>query len=386
MADKVESPVMTKIPRSKLDAAVTAMNQVLKDEGTFQKVRNVQIVAGKTIRLEAPGSRLGVVVELGQGPGGNEVTCVVDAAILSKFVKGLPTPAGREVPVEISAEGLKFDGNVSVVAAPADVALMLCTPAPAGERWVTVPGPEILRALGPVLFAVSTEKVRQALTKVYLETEKKKPGVLNIVASDGTCLSWARVPARTAGTGSCFLSPSILRSAERFADAPDAELSISLEREGGKKRTISTAHLSVGPARFWEGGQDDLRFPDYKAVIPKHDSAWAVPLGDLREAVKRAHEVVKKDQVKRHPIRLEFGPSSIAVRAKSELGKIDVSVLAAGPGRKIEVQMNSLRLLEFLDRAMERAAAVAIKVGNDGQGLVFEIPDGVVHVLMPLKD
>lgn len=207
-------------------------------------------------------------------------------------------------------------------------------PEVSGSEELKIPFEVLKKAIGRIIFAVSTEESRFQLNGALL---KLNDGVVELVATDGHRLALVENELEGAKVAEGVLVPrKALQELQRF------------EEDGDLLFRRSEHHLSFGLGsrelicRILEG-----TFPDYNRVISKENDKRAVfDKKSLSQAVQRV-ALLTGDRAR--AVRLELGSGNLVITAANpDLGEAMEELACDYDGEELKIGMNPDYLVHFL--------------------------------------
>jgi DNA polymerase-3 subunit beta len=237
--------------------------------------------------------------------------------------------------------------------------------------FASIPALSLHRALDGVVFAVTTEESRYALSAAKLEIY---PNKLRSVATDGHRLALVDVAGDyTVGVDTLIPKKTVAELLKLIAGDP-----------GKVEFAYQGNHLffRIG-SRLLVSREVAGQFPNYDLVIPKdHPHAATVDAGKLNAAIRRASLMADE---RSRSIKLDFALGKVTVTAQnSEAGEAEESVEIEYAGPEITLGFNSVYLSDFLSR---QTGDVRIELKDGGSQIAMKPlgADGSVYVGMPQR-
>jgi DNA polymerase-3 subunit beta len=245
------------------------------------------------------------------------------------------------------------------------------------EKSIHFSQDEIVKALGQVIYAASTDETRPVLTGVLFLFEKKS---LSLVATDGFRLSKKTIPLTEGKVAveSVVIPKGVLGELSRTASEDGGILFNVQEKE---KQVIFGIGDTVLSSRLLEG-----EYPDYEKIIPKSSTlkilidkeefARAVKLASIfaRESANIVKIKVLKDIVKVSAESGTAGSQETSVDAKIESSEKD-----------FEIAFNYRFVEEFLHSVSGEEVKMEFS-GVSAPGVFTDTNDSsCLHLIMPVK-
>jgi DNA polymerase-3 subunit beta len=227
------------------------------------------------------------------------------------------------------------------------------------ESWPELPTPPepvaeldarvFSRHMESVAFAISAEESRFTLNGALLEFDGS---ILRAVATDGHRMAHAEVDAATCPTPLKLLYPR--QAITAYAKLADAA-------EGGARVALATddnhIFLTVGP-RILTARKLTGNFPDYRRVLPNHETHITVDREEFKAALER---VAQFSDERSRAARFAFKDGEILLAAQSiETGESEESVPCEG-GVNMEMGFNASYILDALRTITHPRVAVFLR-------------------------
>lgn len=300
----------------------------------------------------------------------------VPAKVISELVANLPketiTLAADKEQLKVSAQG--FSSTVLGMNS-SDFPKIPSTVSK--EKAVTLSHEELVKALGQVVFATSTDETRPILTGVLFLFGKN---LLSLVATDGFRLSRKTLPVRSGSEKreSIVIPKAVLNELLRTVPE-DAEVLFDLQDK--EKQAIFGVGDVILTSRLLEG-----EYPDFEKIIPKSSSVKilldkeellrAVKLASIfaRESANIVKVKVLKDSVKISAESGQAGNQETTVEARVESGEKD-----------FEIAFNYRFLEDFLHSVPGEEVKMEFS-GASSAGIFTDTSDSTyLHLIMPVK-
>jgi len=232
------------------------------------------------------------------------------------------------------------------------------------------------KMLSKILFAVSTDEARPALTGALIEESGDR---VVVVSSDGFRLSKVEMVSEKGTASAPALSALVPRAILQEVSRLAAGDSISLELKKESGQILFGSGKSVFASRLIQG-----QFPDYEKIIPT-GSSTKIELSkkDMTDALKLV-SVYSRDAG--NAVRLIVEKSSVRLRAEAaSSGEGGADMPAKVEGEEMTINFNYRFLEDFLGSI--EGDSVVIKLGGATSPAVFTSPKDpdYLHLIMPVK-
>ena len=244
-----------------------------------------------------------------------------------------------------------------------------------GELQVSVKEGELKRLIELTHFAMAHQDVRYYLNGLLLDIGD---GIMRAVATDGHRLAIAEMAVDTGDASRQVIVPRKgISELLRLLGSGDQEVSIEV---GSNAIQIKLPEVRLTSKLI------DGKFPDYRRVVPKEDSADKVITVDrelLRQSLARA-SILSNDKYR--AIRLCLEPNVLRVVAKNpeqEEAEDEVEVSYSGEG--LEIGFNVSYLIEALTALPGEEAVIQL---GDSSSSCLITPKGegdCQYVVMPMR-
>ena len=223
----------------------------------------------------------------------------------------------------------------------------------------TLPAAELIRALGEVRYAISSDPTQPTLNGVFLDSE---PGRLRVVATDRYRLATSTVPLTGPGELHCLLPTA----------AVDELLAV--DRSGLLDVVLAAGTITLsGPSGTVVAHVPDVDFPPYRSWLDLGRRAVPVDAAVLRAALVAG----ATDSLTRDDDGAVYEVSRLSVTARGvEVGASDdADALVIGVNR------------EFLLQALEAGDQLILGLDDPIAPLAIRNPerDGALSILMPVR-
>lgn len=238
------------------------------------------------------------------------------------------------------------------------------------QPFAVLAAPDLLAALTAVRVATDTESSRYALGGVLLECDGPS---LHAVSTDGRRLLWCRCAAESADGGSLIVpADGVAVLVQVLAGAA----SVRITRTPGEM-VAATDHGVTVAVRLLEG-----RFPKWRDVVPKGDTAVvAVRKADLEAAVRQA-AIVTSEQSK--SVSFSFGVDGLTLTARSsEAGEARVRCDLESPGMTARVRLDPRFVIDAI-RAAGPDETVTVSAVDSSKPAIIRWGT-VLGVVMPME-
>ena len=227
-------------------------------------------------------------------------------------------------------------------------------------------------AVDSVLFAVSSDAHRQALTGVYFSYDGS---TLMLVATDTHRLAVRKLDHGGIGGQFTAIVPEKAIRAIKALSIPDLDnLTI---RFGGNRLTVETSGTKIVSLLY------DGPYPNWQRVVPsEHTRVWSVETDKLREVVNRAR-IVAKDSANR--VRFSGAEDKIVLLARGEQGEANEVVDAVMQNGTVDMAFNGQYVQEALGPI--KGPGVRIEITESTRPAVFrsaDDTDSYFCVIMPM--
>jgi DNA polymerase-3 subunit beta len=300
----------------------------------------------------------------------------VPAKVISELVSNLP----RET-VSLSAE--KEQLKVSVSGFSSTVLGMNSTDFPKipntidKEKSIGFSQTEIIKALGQVLFATSTDETRPILTGVLFLFGKNS---ISLVATDGFRLSRKTFPLKAVkGVGDNVVIPKGVLSELSRTISEDGEILFGVQEK--EKQVIFGIGDTVLTSRLLEG-----EYPDFEKIIPKSSNIKVfLDKEEYMRAVKLASIFARESAniVKIKILRDGINVSAESSAAGSQETRVDAKV--ESDEKSFEIAFNYRFVEEFLHSVTGEEVEMEFS-GVSAPGVFTDTSDpSYLHLIMPVK-
>lgn len=209
-----------------------------------------------------------------------------------------------------------------------------------------------------VIFCVTTDDPRYTLSGALWELQEDN---LQMVATDGHRLALSRRQGQNVGKEP--LQPIVVPRkalAEMGRQAADHEGDVYFWFAAG------TLFAQFGERELWTNLQD-LRFPDYRKVIPAaNDKILEIPTPSFREAIDRV-SILSMEHT--HLVKLDLKDGQLGLYSMNQqLGEAEEQLAVSYSGEPLAIGFNAQYLIDFL--AVAGTERVRVILGREmGQGL-----------------
>ena len=300
----------------------------------------------------------------------------VPAKVISELVANLPK---ETVTLSAEKEQLKVSvsGFASTVLGMNSADFPKIPNAVDKERSISFSQAEIIKALGQVLFATSTDETRPILTGVLFLFGKNS---LSLVATDGFRLSRKNLSLKTEKitTDSVVIPKGVLSELSRTA-SEDEEILFGVQEK--EKQVIFGIGDTVLTSRLLEG-----EYPDFEKIIPK--SSTTKVLLDKEEfirAVKLASIFARESAniVKIRVLKDIINVSAESGTAGSQETRVDAKIESSE--KDFEIAFNYRFIEEFLHSVSGEEVKMEFS-SVSAPGVFTDTSDSsYLHLIMPVK-
>ena len=245
------------------------------------------------------------------------------------------------------------------------------------EKSIVFSQDELVKALGQVTFATSTDETRPILTGVLFLFGKNS---LSLVATDGFRLSRKTIPLKDGkGTANSVVIPKGVLGEISRTTSEDGEILFGIQDK--EKQVIFGIGDTVLTSRLLEG-----EYPDFEKIIPK--SSTTKVLLDKEEfvrAVKLASIFARESAniVKIKVLKDSVDVSAESASAGSQETKVDAKVEFSE--KSFEISFNYRFVEEFLHSVGGEEVKIEFS-GVSAPGVFTDTSDSsYLHLIMPVK-
>ncbi|MCX6704902.1 MAG: DNA polymerase III subunit beta [Candidatus Woesebacteria bacterium] len=307
----------------------------------------------------------------------------VPAKVISELVANLPretvTLAGEKEQLKVSVSG--FSSTVLGMN-PADFPKIPNTVDK--EKSINFSQDEIVKALGQVVFATSTDETRPILTGVLFLFEK---GSLSLVATDGFRLSRKTLSLKTekVKTGNVVIPKGVLSEILRTV-SEDGEILFNVQDK--EKQVIFGIGDTVLTSRLLEG-----EYPDFEKIIPKNSSIKVfLDKEEFMRAVKLASIFARESAniIKIKVLKDSLNVSAESGTAGSQETRVDAKVESSDSNlesgkTEFEIAFNYRFVEEFLHSVGGEEVKMEFSTVS-APGVFTDTSDSsYLHLIMPVK-
>lgn len=307
----------------------------------------------------------------------------VPAKVISELVSNLPKET-----VSLSSEKEQLKVSVSGFSStvlgmnPTDFPKIINTVD--NETSIHFSQDEIVKALGQVIFATSTDETRPILTGVLFLFGKNS---LSLVATDGFRLSRKTISLKEGktGTDNVVIPKGVLGEISRTT-SEDGEILFNVQEK--EKQVIFGIGDTVLTSRLLEG-----EYPDFEKIIPKSSSIKIlIDKEEFSRSVKLASIFARESA---NIVKIKVLKDSIKVLAESgTAGSQETSVDARveSGGSNLESGKNSFEIAfnyRFVEDFLHSVSGEEVKMefsGVSAPGVFVDTSDSsYLHLIMPVK-
>ncbi len=248
------------------------------------------------------------------------------------------------------------------------------------EKSISFPQSELVKALGQVIFATSTDETRPVLTGVLFLFGKNS---LSLVATDGFRLSRKTLPLKVGkGADDSVVIPKGVLSEISRTEAEDGEILFGVQDK--EKQVLFGIGDTVLTSRLLEG-----EYPDFEKIIPKSSSIKVLlDKEELMRAVKLASIFARESAniVKIKVLKESIKVSAESGTAGSQETRVDAKVTTEGPDlAEWEIAFNYRFVEEFLHSVGGEEVKMEFS-GVSAPGVFTDTSDtSYLHLIMPVK-
>lgn len=358
------------VTQENLSKALNTVARVANTRGTLPILANVLLKTTNN-RLSIAATNLDIAITQYSGAKvTKDGSITIPARLMQDFISSLP-PSVISLELDDNKLHITTDQYQSVVngVAAEDFPVM---PAIEGGTELTIPGPELKRALQQVVFAASGDEARPVLTAVYIHSFE---GSLHMAATDSYRLASKDV-SKTKEAVELLVPVSAMQDVLRIVNDFNDLVSVTYNDQ----QVLFKAGEVELVARLIEG-----KYPDYQKLVPKKFTNTA--------RVKRA-DLVNITKVSSLFARESAG--SIKITTDEDKGTLSIRSIAsqvgentASAGGKItgsgEVTINSRYLLDALNAFHSEEINFSFNGKLDAVVLSDPSEKDYTHLIMPLK-
>lgn len=263
-----------------------------------------------------------------------EGTVLLNAQKFSSIIKTLPDgmvdiTVDKDMKVTIVSGRIKFE----IIGIPTEGYPSI--PELSGDRKFEIPKGILKKLCQQLLFSVSLDDKRPALTGVYFEIDS---GKLSAVSCDGFRLSIRYEKVSSDETMKFIIPGKTLSDLLKLLDDSDDVILAELTN----KHIIMHFDNLYFFSRLIEGD-----YIDYMRTIPKDSEIEVkVKLDDIIRSCERAGLVI--DERVKSPIKIEVAPDGLILSCDSVNGKVRDEIKAEVNGKPLEIGFNNKYLLDAL--------------------------------------
>jgi DNA polymerase III subunit beta len=319
-----------------LDKALGAVVRVVPNRTSMTILGHVLLDAtaeGLTLTatdLEV-GVRIRVAAEVGE-TGATTVPAKLLAGVIGELNEERATVVLKDNRLRISA------GRANTTLATMEAHEFPPGPQPADGEAIMVPREELLKAIGQVRPAVSSDEARAVLTGVLLRLNGEH---LTLVATDGHRLVETRVDGVKSAAETAILPVKALTELGRaFKDETGA---VELRFAPARNQAFFRCGAAEVTSRLVDG-----QYPSYDQVIPKQAATVVrAPRAELVRAVRMVGVV--SESIGSRPVSLLIDASGIRVTSQAlDIGEAEAEVEAQLEGEATHIALSSRFLLDAL--------------------------------------
>jgi DNA polymerase III subunit beta len=356
-----------------LDRALGALVRAVPTRTTLTVLGHLLLSAEKdSLTLTATDLEIGIRTSIPADvvkPGATTVPAKLLAGVVGELNEDRATMALKDDRLRISA------GRSSTTLATAPATEFPPGPQPADGEAITLPREELLRAIGRVRPAVSTDEARAVLTGVFMRLDGER---LTLVTTDGHRLVESRLEGVTSPEETAIVPVKALAELRRaFKDETGA---VELRFAPARNQVFFRCGAAEVTSRLIEG-----QYPNYDAAIPKQASS--VVRAARAELVRAVRMVgVVSESVSARAVSLVIDSSSIRLTSQApEVGEAETEVEAGLEGVEMQIALNSRFLLDAL--AAIDADRVEMRLGGPTTPAVISGVDAesCTCVVMPIR-
>jgi len=247
-----------------------------------------------------------------------------------------------------------------------------------GSGGIVIPAEKFQKALGKVLFSVSSDETRPVLTGVLMIVKK---GELVMVSTDGFRLSREKIKIEEKGEEEKrFIIPkSILSEILRIQGDENIEF---LYKKMDSQVVFATSSVTLS-SRVIEG-----EFPDFEKIIPK-DTKIKINADkyEFARTVKLA-SVFAKDSANVVKLQISKGDVEIVAESQqygSQKGKFDIKGEGVGGTDKFQIAFNYRFLEEFLSACESEDVQAEFSDPNSPSLFLDSKDENFIHIIMPVR-
>lgn len=360
--------------QEKLSKALSTTSRFASAKAQLPVLGNVLLKTKKNKLLVcATNLEISIAVNVGaQITTDGEITA--PSRLISDLVSNLPKKT-----IEISVEKERI--NLSTENFSSSVASMNASdfpqvPMTVDKNSITLPTESVIESLSKVLFAVSVDESRPAITGVLFIFSQ---GSLEMVATDGFRLSQKKLKLKEIRKSAKFILPrNVLSELTRLSNESENIL-FSFKKE--ENQAVFGLDGVVLASRIIEG-----EFPPYEKIIPKSSTCLInIDREEFLQAVKLA-SVFARDSA--NVVRLTVGKKGIEVKSDSKTSgeqKTFVDAKVEGEIEKFQIAFNYRFLEDFLGSVEGDSVDIKLNGGN-APGVFLDPKDkDYLHLIMPVK-
>lgn len=360
-----------KIEKSALVAATKACAGIVPKSGTHAVFQSLLIrgTPGQQLAFSATDLETGIILRataLVEESG----AAVLPAAALAALAAKLPD---GDVRIEVDPEthrGTVRAGKGKFTLAGHAAGDFPELPEPDGSAPLVLPAARVAKAFGRVMHAMAKERMRFALTGVYLNS---KGGTIEFVATDGRRLALDAIEAPDAPPFSAVIGGNGVEQVVRICEAVGAEGAVAFSF--AKNHFFAATERESVVTRVCEGS-----FPNYHDAIPKAEkSRLIVNRADLIAALDRSALV---DENEATIVRLETVDGELLVASRSPERETAETIAGDFGGAAVRIGLNG----SFLTAALRALDGETVTIQLDGTATPVVIREaGVIQVVMPVS-
>lgn len=358
------------VTQENLSKALSTVARVANTRGTLPILANVLLKTTNN-RLSIAATNLDIAITQYCGAKvSKEGSITIPARLMQDFISSLP-PSVINLELDENKLHITTDQYQSVIngVASEDFPVM---PAIEDGSELTIPGPDLKRALQQVVFAASNDEARPVLTAVYVHSFE---GALHMAATDSYRLA-AKDVGKTSESIELLIPVSAMQDVLRIvSDFNDAVVVTYNDQQ-----VLFKAGEIELVARLIEG-----KYPDYQKLVPKKFTNVArVKRADLVNITK-VSSLFARESAGSIKITTDEDKGTLSIRSiASQVGENTASAdgKISGSG---EVTVNSRYLLDALNAFHSEEINFSFSGKLDPVVLSDPSEKDYTHLIMPLK-
>lgn len=298
-----------------------------------------------------------------------EGAATVNARVLAEYVSLLPADA---------TVSLELEGEVVTVSSDAAQTKLQALPATdypviptvEAQPTATVPGEDLRRCLGQVLFAVSTDETRPEINGVLLSVSGDE---LVLASTDSYRLAESRIPVTGAKECHRILPWRALQEVVRCAGSGDVAICFSDSQVSFRGEDVTVI------SRLVEG-----QYPSYQPIIPtSHVARCTIESSTFTRLVKQASLFCKPGV---NDVRVSVEGAEVSVAASnSTVGEHRGKAQAQVEGQPCGALFNYRYLLEGIAAIATPSVSLSLTGELTPAMLQGEGAEGYRYVVMPIQ-